>query len=352
MLNLSNDDRKQLRQALTSGFRSYSTLKIFVSDHFDFNLNQIVPSTATTIAADALVEHFEEGGKDGDVSDLILALQQERPRNPEVLMLMLRLQSFVQQRLVLDPVAVETTPFDFDFPETYADLQLEAFLPQPLSYEADVGKLRRGLQLAAAVCKITFSDRPTTGTGVLIAPDLVLTNYHVLSKQVQERSDLNEIARTLRFEFGCTSEESDIPSEIFAIDLTEAIVACSPRTQLDYALLRVEPRIKKMGHIQPVPISVRSQPLSVQTALNVLQHPGGEVMQASLSASGVVQVDAERGRVWYVNRTRGGSSGAPCFNGDWDLVALHHASMARGFGSIREGILFSSILAEISSFLL
>jgi V8-like Glu-specific endopeptidase len=85
--------------------------------------------------------------------------------------------------------------------------------------------------------------------------------------------------------------------------------------------------------------------------LNVLQHPQGNLMQVSLSASGVVQIDAARGRLWYVNRTQGGSSGSPCFNGDWQMVALHHASMSRGFGSVREGILLPSILAEISRFL-
>jgi endonuclease G, mitochondrial len=92
--------------------------------------------------------------------------------------------------------------------------------------------------------------------------------------------------------------------------------------------------------------------LAPKDGLNVLQHPKGNVMQASLSASGVVQSNPAQGRVWYVNRTEGGSSGSPCFNSDWELVALHHASMSRGFGSIREGILFRSIWAEISGFLL
>ena len=39
MLKLSGSDLKQLREALTSGFRDYSALKIFVSDNFDFQLN-------------------------------------------------------------------------------------------------------------------------------------------------------------------------------------------------------------------------------------------------------------------------------------------------------------------------
>ena len=353
MLNLSNEDRRQLHQALISGFQSYPTLKAFVTNHFDFRLNQIAPSTATGIAADALIEHFEEGGKDGDVSDLILKLDEARPRNPEVQKLMLRLQGFLQQQIVLDPSTTGDSSRPFDLPDLYNDVQLESFLPQKLSYEADVGKLRRGLQLSDAVCKVVFTDRATTGTGVLIAPDLVLTNYHVLSKQViQDRSLLAEKAKTLIFEFGFVSGESETPisPETFAIAPMEPVVSCSPPAQLDYVLLRVEPKIKSFG-IKPVPIRSTAQPLSDRDGLNVLQHPEGNVMQASLSASGIVKVHAVQGRVWYVNRTQGGSSGSPCFNSDWDLVALHHASMSRGFGSVREGILFPSILSEISGFI-
>ena len=357
MLNLSKEDRKALRDALTSGFRTYSSLKIFVSDNFDFRLNETVSSTALRVAANELVEYFEEGSENGDVADLILALYKERPRNLEVKHLMIRLQGFLQQQLILDPSTTGTECISFDLPALYDDRQLESFLPQPLSYEEDVGKLRRGLQLANAVCKVSFTDRATTGTGVLIGSDLILTNYHVLSEKViQDRSLLAETAKTLLFEFGFVSEEHDIPHvpDNFAIATTEPILACSPTAQLDYVLLRVEPKIKRSDHIKPVPIRATVHPLSSQkdfNGFNVLQHPEGNVMQVSLSASGVVQVDERQGRVWYVNRTQGGSSGAPCFNRDWELVALHHASVSRGFGSIREGILFSSILAEISDFL-
>lgn len=351
MLNLSNNDRRHLREALISGFRSYPSLKIFVSDSFDFRLNEIATSTATRVATDDLIEYFEEKG---DVSALILALHRARAGNPEVLKLMSRLQEFLQQVLVLEPSSTEAISLTFELPEPYDDKQLESFLPRPLSYESDVGTLRRGLQLANAVCKVSFADRTTTGTGVLVAPDLILTNYHVLSKQaIQERSQLAEKAKTLLFEFGFVSEEHDTPisPDVFAIEAMEPIVSCSPPSELDYALLRVDQKIVSADYIKPLPLRSTASSLSENAGLNVLQHPEGTVMQVSLSASGVVQVDAGRGRVWYVNRTQGGSSGSPCFNSDWEMVALHHASMSRGFGSVREGILLQSILAEISGFL-
>ena len=352
MLNLSKDDRKQLRKALNSGFRRYSSLKIFVSDNFDnLRLNEIATSTALRVAADDLIEYFEE---DRDLSELILALYKERPRNPEVQSLLNRLQGFIKDKLILDPSETDSLSFPFELPVAYDEAQLEFFLPRPLSYEDDVGKLRRGLQLANAVCKVSFTDRSTTGTGVLIAPDLVLTNYHVLSRQVvEERSQLAEKAKTLLFEFGFVSEEHNEPvsPDTFVVDATDPVVDSSPPLQLDYALLRVETKIVHTNYIKPVDIPTTSPVLKPNDGLNVLQHPEGDVMQVSLSASGVVQTNDDRGRVWYVNRTRGGSSGSPCFNSNWELVALHHASMSRGFGSIREGILFSSISAKISGFL-
>lgn len=352
MLKLSPQDRQQLRNALTSSYRRYPDLRIFISDHFELRLDEIVSSQALKIATDELVTEFEQIG---NISDLIWALQQERPRNPDVQILMQRLQGFIQQRFILDPGESEPTDYPFELPTSYTDVQLEGFLARPLSFETDVGKLRRGLRLANAVCKIAFSDRPTTGTGVLIASDLVLTNYHILSKQVLTDEALAEKAKTILFEFGFVSEEHDSPisPDTFTVEATKPLLAASSPDVLDYALLRVEPKITSASYdyIQPVAIPTGMLMPTKEQGLNVLQHPQGNVMQVSLSASGVVQIDAARGRVWYVNRTQGGSSGSPCFNSDWQMVALHHASMSRGFGSVREGILLPSIVAEISGFL-
>ena len=159
----------------------------------------------------------------------------------------------------------------------------------------------------------------------------------------------------LLFEFGFVSEEHDTPvrPDIFTVEPTKPLVVFSCPAQLDYALLRVEPKITSAtyNYIQPVTIPSGMLMPTQDNGLNVLQHPQGNLMQVSLSASGVVQIDAARGRLWYVNRTQGGSSGSPCFNSNWQMVALHHASMSRGFGSVREGILLSSIADEISGFI-
>lgn len=62
-----------------------------------------------------------------------------------------------------------------------------------------------------------------------------------------------------------------------------------------------------------------------------------------ITCDGITGVYPNSGLVQYINKAAGGSSGSPCFNENGELVALHHAQRSKSFGTIREGILFSSI---------
>ena len=64
-----------------------------------------------------------------------------------------------------------------------------------------------------------------------------------------------------------------------------------------------------------------------------------------------VSIAKENGLIQYITKTSPGSSGSPCFNEDWKVVALHHAQKSTHFGSIREGILLSAIYKEIQQHL-
>jgi len=223
-------------------------------------------------------------------------------------------------------------------------------LPQQFTFEADVGKLQAGLGLANAVCKITFSDRPAgeSGTGVLIAPDLVLTNYHVLSREAG--ADLNTLAQTAQFKFGYVSTPFGEPrrTQQMTVAGPKPVVAASPIAELDYALIRLS--LGTDFAIKPVPLNATAQ-LQPRSPLHMLQHPEGEALKVSLSNNGVVKTNESKGLVLYVNPTKQGSSGSPCFDDNWQLMALHHKAMQTSFGSVREGILMSAIYPQIAAFL-
>jgi hypothetical protein len=105
-------------------------------------------------------------------------------------------------------------------------------------------------------------------------------------------------------------------------------------TELDYALVRAEgepgnepaggaadPKAPPRGWIamkevdQPAP----------ESPLLILQHPDSAPLKLALDMNGVIGANANGTRMQYRVNTEGGSSGAPCFNTDWQLVALHHS---------------------------
>jgi endonuclease G, mitochondrial len=346
MLNLSNDDRKQLRQAIEAAYPTPSDFKIFVGDELDQNLALI--STAgshRTVIFDCIQWAIARNY----IDDLILALAKDN-QNPQIQQFCRRV---LPQSLTLNtdgvtagtPLVLEPAAWDIDVQSE----SLQSFLPQQFSFQADVGTLLRGLERANAVCKITFVDRPeASGTGVLIAPDLVLTNYHVLSRK--EGVDLDAIAQSARFEFGYISRKfGDAPRTqvLSAID-SKPVVKLSPIRELDYALIRLN--LDPQFPIAPIPFDAVCK-LQPHSSLHILQHPEGEKLKVSLSNNGVVKTNEGRGLVLYINQTKKGSSGSPCFDPDWQLVALHHKEIDTTFGSIREGILFSAIYPQIRSFL-
>lgn len=349
MLNLSNDDRKQLRVAIASAYPDPADLKIFVDDELNQNLALIsTASSHNTVIFDFIKWAIAKGY----IDELILALAKDT-KNPDIQQFC---KSVLQQHMSLNAseggLAVEPSlafkPTDWGL--EVSDEELQGFLPKQFSFEADVGTLQRGLELANSVCKITFTDRPSeaSGTGVLIAPDLVLTNYHVLS--LKDDADLNAIACSARFEFGYVSPKFGevARTQILNAADNQPLVASSPINQLDYALLRLS---RNEGFsVEPVLVNTSSQ-LIPKSPLNILQHPEGNAMKVSLSNNGVVKTNEPRGLVLYVNPTKRGSSGSPCFDSDWRLVALHHKEMDTSFGSVREGILLSAIYPQISNFL-
>jgi V8-like Glu-specific endopeptidase len=232
--------------------------------------------------------------------------------------------------------------------EPLDDIELQNWL-RPEPDLLDVGFLSRAIDRAAAVCRVERPSGTARGTGVLVAPDLVLTNHHVLGLTPAEAS---AVAAEIHVRFGCLTGSGghDADGQVFAVALERPLVASSPVDELDFALLRVESAVTAAPGVQSCPLDEAELPVP-GSGLNVLQHPEGATMKLSITDDGVRDVRASRGLVQYVARTAGGSSGSPCFDAEWSLVALHHAERSRSFGSIREGILFTSIRERIAEHL-
>lgn len=227
--------------------------------------------------------------------------------------------------------------------EPTTDKELQGWLkpePPPL----DIGFLRIALSRTASVCRVDVANMERTGTGVLVGKDLVLTNYHVINYTGNENVTENLAQTKLSFGFVSGPVGSSDPVQTFSLAET-APVSFSPTDELDFALLRVAKEIRKARGLEAPPFA-KGVP-SKGNGLHIIQHPNGETMKLALSSNGVTAVDNDTGLFQYVTKTAGGSSGAPCFNDDWEIVGLHHAEVPKPFGAVREGILFKLILNRI-----
>ncbi|WP_437829938.1 trypsin-like serine peptidase [Sorangium sp. So ce1153] len=207
------------------------------------------------------------------------------------------------------------------------------------------------------VCRIVRKDPDgykTLGTGFLIGPSLVLTNWHVLYYLLA--GILRSPGRVL-FQFDYL--EKDAAGRLCGL-ADDWFVACNPArdaprvrdNDLDYAVVRLadEPGDDQIegarrGHISvPPPVTQGERRFTVDEPIYVVQHPGGNPLRLATNSRGVKEV-RERARVTYRVTTDEGSSGSPCFNKDWTLVALHRGGAPET--DANEGVPIDSIRDDL-----
>lgn len=164
------------------------------------------------------------------------------------------------------------------------------------------------LAARSAVGRIESPKGTSIGTGVLIGKNLLLTCDHIFSKSQAKQA-------WVRFNY--KSGSYDLDSDVFELDLDRAMRS----GQLDYALVRVkgEPRQRTANLIDAI--------LDSSQEIRLIHHPQGQHLVVS-GLGQVVQVGDE-----YIDHnisTDEGSSGAPIFNRDWQLVAIHRGNLGIG----------------------
>jgi len=196
----------------------------------------------------------------------------------------------------------------------------------------DVDKwLNKLMNIEKQVCKIEV-NQSLVGTGFLIAPDIVMTNYHVIKDVLSEKNpDV-----VLRFDYKIENNGDINNGTIYKL-ANEWLINYSPYSnadfqedgsvpkddELDYALLRVNTKLVDRNYIEfPKITSGFDKYYLVDMPLFIVQHPDGEPLK--LSFDSIIGLNDNKTRLHYKTYTEGGSSGSPCFNGNWELIALHH----------------------------
>jgi len=254
------------------------------------------------------------------------------------------LQARYQIPAVPAPAGTSQTGPQVDWADDTEQLELQGwFTPEPQLYPMSM--IMTAAARARSICRVEVGAINMMGTGILIAPDLVLTNYHVMGASLAADPaalKTNSASTVLRFGAFAETLDADVGQEV-RLHAEDAIVASCPRR--DFALLRTGGSIADAENVAPF-WELGADPAK-RDPLYVLQHPEGGPMSLALSSKGVTWIDPEQINIQYTTRTASGSSGSPCFNAKWQLVALHHA----GAGSKGEGILMRSIFTQIAGFL-
>lgn len=210
-------------------------------------------------------------------------------------------------------------------PATPVDSALEALVARR-SRLIDFGRFQQRLdEIEARTCLIRTPG--LLGTGFLVGPDRVLTNYHVVEDLIKGGYTFDKVV--CEFDFNSDARQT------VRIALAGPALASAPYSQsdldgtgqpgpgeLDYALLPLaSPAGGTRGFfaLDPVP-----RLLALNDFLFVCQHANGQ--QLTLALGTITDFPGKADRIRYDVTTDHGSSGSGVFTPELDLIGLHHAA--------------------------
>jgi Trypsin-like peptidase domain/Effector-associated domain 1 len=277
-----------------------------------------------------------------------------------------------------DNVEVVRLARSFGVTSLPGDQELQTILQESNSLLNFGNWLEKAVTVQHAVCRIEIprQDGSTAfGTGFLVSRDLVMTNFHVMGSVVATEDDPgfkgvkaapNTV--TCRFDYRVLSDGSQSAGSVYRLaPQWRALTSVNNppgrepgNDELDCAVLRLARPAGELavGDNSDAPGLRRgwiNLPNNGMTAfvpdspLFIVQHPQAEPIKLALETHSVVGVNATGTRVRYKTNTERGSSGSPCFDQDWNLIALHHSGDPNFEFTYNEGIPIDKIVASMKA---
>lgn len=356
MIRLTGQQQGIFEEALIDAFRTKDELTRMLQYRLSKNLDAIAMGDGLSIVVFKLIQAAQAQGW---LHTLIARAREANPGNS-------KLVEFCQM-IGLSPQSPDSDT-----------LERIIVKQNPL---LDVNTWRQKLgELENQVCRVEVlfnNGDGTYGTGFLISPNLLLTNYHVM-KEVIERDQLQKEGQSwaspqdvaLRFDYKVLAGNVVNPGTVYRL-AEDWLVDSSPMSkwdhfpppkegepnldELDFALLRLKgspgndpvginppPGSSKRGWVK---LSGQDHLFAANSPLLILQHPKGDPLKLAFETNAILCMNANKTRVTYRTNTEPGSSGSPCFAVNWDLVALHHAGDPDSFAPLyNQGIPIKTIL--------
>lgn len=205
--------------------------------------------------------------------------------------------------------------------------------------------LDAGVAAARAVGRILVKDGNGRllghGTGSMISPDLMLTNHHVFDTAQAAASSHVEF----NYQDGIDGKLLEVTT--FGFDPDRFFLADE---DLDFAIVAVRASAEALAPFGFNRLIESEGKALLGEFVTIVQHPRGEKKQVALRENRIV--DGVPKFLHYTADTEPGSSGSPVFNDQWEVCALHHASVRAPehpeFGHVlNEGIRVCAILRKV-----
>jgi endonuclease G len=186
----------------------------------------------------------------------------------------------------------------------------------------DINYLELAIAVGRAVARIELGS--AHATGFLVGPSLLMTNNHVLKSEEDARRAVAQ------FDYQDNASGELLVRHDYRLSPEKFFITDKA---LDFTIVGVQD------------MSLRSRPLSAYPWLrliaqlgkaekgddvNIIQHPRGGLKQIAFRRNEVIEIpDGHKDFLYYTTDTEPGSSGSPCFNDQWELIALHHSGAAK-----------------------
>jgi hypothetical protein len=200
-------------------------------------------------------------------------------------------------------------------------------------------------QMAAAercICRIEIPDGKGgwrgVGTGSLVGADVVLTNAHVAELAQQAG------AGRAQFDYAVDGNGAPRAGRVVAFAATW-LREHSPEDELDFALVDLAERVGEENAADGLRrewLTAERHTFKRGEPVFILQHPQADRLKIGVGSVADYLMGPPP-RVRYSTNTMEGSSGSPCFNMNWELVALHRA----GGTTANSGVPLSAILDRV-----
>lgn len=249
-----------------------------------------------------------------------------------------------------------------------SDDALERLVQRSSQFVDTATFLGRGAEIQAQVCKVEVPvghGQVISGTGFLVGPDVVLTNYHIVEsvipsgqyKTAAKGQSFLASQVVLRFDYKRNKDGNSInPGTEYKLAPVDWLIYASPSSlvdklsdpggqtpheeELDFVLLRVD---DSPGHHV---VGRRARPgandgdaigrgwialpkdmpdITTDTTVLIMQHPSGQSLKLAIGSDAIIGLNQNSTRLRYRVSTSPGSSGSPVFNINWDLIALHNS---------------------------